>query len=118
MKAHKAILIARSQVFLKMLTTDMKEAASSSVDVPDFNSIMMRELLRFMYCGEVEKLEEIAKDLIFAAEKYQIPQLKEKCIDQLVSKLAKENVLDALIIADRVSDSEKLLKHSITVFVK
>jgi speckle-type POZ protein len=115
LKAHKAILIARSSVFHKMLTTDMTEAATNSVDIPDINSKTMRELLHFMYSGEVENLDEIANDLIFAAEKYEIKQLKVLCIDQIITKLTEENVVDALIIADRVSDTDKLLKKCVAI---
>ena len=36
--AHKSILAARSPVFRAMLTTRMKEAATNSVEIPDFCS--------------------------------------------------------------------------------
>jgi speckle-type POZ protein len=118
LKTHKTVLVARSPVFHKMLTTDMKEAATSSVDVPDFGSKTMRKMLRFVYCGEVENLQEVANDLIFAAEKYKIQQLKELCIDHIISQLTRENVVDALIIADRVSKTKKLLKACIGVVAR
>jgi speckle-type POZ protein len=115
LKAHKAVLIARSSVFFKMLTTDMKEAKQGFVEVPDFDSKTMRELLRFMYCSEVENLDEMANDLIFAAEKYEVQQLKELCIDHIISKLTRENVLDALIIADRVNNTDNILNKCIEI---
>jgi BTB/POZ domain len=118
LKAHKSILVARSPVFFKMLTTDMKEAKQGFVEVPDFNSKTMRELLRFMYCSEVENLDEIANDLIFAAEKYEVQQLKELCIDHIISKLTRENVLDALIIADRVNNTDNILNKCMEIVSK
>lgn len=118
LKAHKAILVARSPVFFKMLTTDMQEANKSSVDVPDFDSKTMKELLRFIYCNEVENLKLVAFTLIYAAEKYEIVKLKKICCDDIISKLSAENVVDALIIADRVSDMEKLFHQCIEFVVE
>jgi speckle-type POZ protein len=115
LNAHKAILIARSPVFLKILTSNMKEAATNIVKVDDFDSKMMRKLLRFIYYGEVQDLAKIAKDLIYAAEKYEVNQLKEKCIEELVKNVSEENVIETLIIADRISGTEKLLKACIPI---
>jgi speckle-type POZ protein len=115
LKAHKTILIAQSPVFFKMLTTEMTEAKKGFVDVLDFDSKTIREMLRFIYCGEVQNLDEIASDLIFAAEKYEVQQLKEVCIDVITSKLAEDNILDALIIADRVTNTNKLLNKCIEI---
>jgi kelch-like protein 2/3 len=113
--AHKTILIARSPVCLKMLTIKMEEPATNTVKVEDFDSKTMRVLLRFIYCGEVQDLEENAKSLIFAADKYEVNQLKEICIDELVKKVSEENVVETLIIADRISGTEKLVKACIAV---
>jgi hypothetical protein len=108
--AHKAILVARSPVCLKMLTSNMKEAATNTVEVDDFDSTTMRELLRFIYCGEVQYLNENAKDLIYAAEKYEVKHLKEICIEELAANVSEENVIETLIIADQVSGTEKLIE--------
>lgn len=115
LKAHKAILIARSPVFHKMLTIDMTEATKNSVDISDIDSKTMKELLRFMYSGEVESSGGILNDLIFAAEKCEIKQLKEFCIEQIIKNLTEDNVVDALIIVDRVSDTDKLLKKCVAI---
>ena len=115
--AHKSILAARSPVFRAMLTTGMKEAATNSVEVPDFCSKTMRELLRFIYCGEIE-IPEGATDLIFAAEKYEVLELKEICIDRLISDLSDENVIETLIIADRVSGTERLAAGCVETVMK
>lgn len=96
LKAHKAVLVARSPVFEKMLQHDMKEANEGITDVPDFESLVMKEVLRYMYCNEIRGLEKIAHELIFAAEKYQLEELKEACIDEIIHSLSAENVLKSL----------------------
>jgi hypothetical protein len=115
LNAHKTILIARSPVFFKMLTTDMKESDLKLVEVEDFDSTTMRELLRFIYCEEVQDLKTIAKDLIYAAEKYEVLELKEICIEELAKNVSDENVIETLIIADQISGTQKLIENCIPI---
>lgn len=80
LKAHKAVLASRSPVFFSMLNIDMEEAERGSVNVPDVDKKTLKELLRFIYCNEVEGLNEISRKLIFAAEKYELKSLKTLCM--------------------------------------
>lgn len=115
LNVHKAVLAARSPVFFKMLTIDMQEAKSNVVDIPDFDSETMEELLRFLYCNKVDDLASTARDLIYAADKYQIAKLKEMCVEQIITGLTVDNVLDALVISDQVSGMQKLFNSCIIV---
>lgn len=91
------------------------------VFIKDYYSNIMIEVLRFIYCSEVENLDVIAADLISAAEKYELDGLKEICIESLIKTLSVENVLKYLTIADRLGASKKLFNlclNVITRFVK
>jgi speckle-type POZ protein len=101
-KCHKAIILARSPVFHSMLMTDMSEKTTNCVEIFDFDSKTIRELLRFLYCEEVKDLKEIVCSLIYAAEKYQVEELKTICIDQILKDLSKSNVIQALMVADQI----------------
>lgn len=114
--AHKVVLAARSPVFYAMLTNDLIEAKESVVNVPDFDSKVMKEVLRFIYCNTVEGLTGTAPDLIYAAEKYQIEDLKNICIETLTATVTVSNVLKSLVIADQV-DSEALFNKCLKVIV-
>lgn len=114
LKAHKTVLIARSPVFFKMLTTDMQEAKMNSIEIPDFDSKTMKELLRFVYYKKVENLNALVFDLIYAAEKYEIAKLKMICCNHIISILSQKNVLDALIVADRMSGMQKLFQTCVS----
>jgi speckle-type POZ protein len=118
LNAHKTILITRSTVFLKMLTIGMKESGLNAIHVEDFDSKTMRELLRFIYCEEVQDLKTIARDLIYAAEKYGVDGLKEICIEELVANVTDENVIETLIIADQISGTEKLIEKCIPIVTR
>lgn len=113
LKTHKFVLAARSPVFHAMLSNDMKEAKEGSAEVPDFNSITMKEVLRFMYCNKVNKIKKIVRDLIFAAEKYEMEGLKKMCIESLIASLTTENVLQSLLLAERISQGTKLFEKCI-----
>jgi speckle-type POZ protein len=110
LNAHKFILAARSPVFYGMMTQEMKEAKEGIADVPDFDSKIMREVLRFIYCNEVEDLNEVAGDLIVAADKYQIDKLVEICIQNIIESLSTENVLQYLVLSQRVNNAVKLFE--------
>lgn len=117
-KAHKTVLAAHSPVLCTMLRTDMEEAKTGKVNIPDFDSKTMKELLRFIYCNEVENLTEIDRTLIFAAEKYQIEELKKLCIQSIIKSLTNENVLEALKASDLITKSELLFEASLNLIVR
>ncbi|KAJ8679107.1 hypothetical protein QAD02_014894 [Eretmocerus hayati] len=74
--AHKSILAIKSPVFAAMFTHNMKENQQGLVKIEDVTSETMRELLRFIYVGKINNLENIAMDLCAAADKYSIEKLK------------------------------------------
>jgi hypothetical protein len=68
LKAHKLILMSRSSVFKAMFSHDTLEAAKNRVVIRDFDFKTIQELLRYIYCEKVENLDEIALDLMAAAD--------------------------------------------------
>lgn len=99
-KVHKAILAARSPVFLAMFKHDMKEKHENMVEIPDIDERVMREVLRFIYAEKVERIQELANDLLAAAEKYSLIGLKIMCEEALCGKLTINNAADVLDLAD------------------
>ena len=100
---HQNILSARSPVFFAMFQVDMIENHSKKVHIRDVNKEVFSELLKFIYTGSVsseDSLKEQAKDILAAANKYQLDLLKELCEAQLVSTLNASNCLDLLVLGD------------------
>ena len=77
--AHKLILVTRSQVFAAMFQHPSKEKLSGVVDVPDIEPNVFKELLRYMYTGEVplNRMDEVAIGLLATADKYLLENLKK-----------------------------------------
>lgn len=118
LKAHKSILVGGSPVFEKMLEHVMKEANGSSVDIPDCDSVVMKELLRYVYCYEIQGLQKIAHKLVYAAEKYQLDDLKEICINEIVSAITVDNVLESLVIGDLFDKTGNLLRRCLILLTR
>lgn len=109
LKAHKSVLAVSSPFFFGLLNTKMKEKE---------DSVVMREVLRFIYSNEVENLSAIVNELVFAAEKYQLEGLKELCVDSIIEALNTENVFQSLMAADRLTKAEELKKKCVGMIVR
>lgn len=68
-KAHKVILAARSPVFGAMFEHEMEERKNGRVQILDVESDVFREVLQFIYTGKTSKLNEMAPELLAAADK-------------------------------------------------
>ncbi len=68
-EVHKNILFSRSSVFGAMLSHDTVETSSNVCEIKDFDYETIYEIVRFIYCGHVEKLREMALKLLPAADK-------------------------------------------------
>lgn len=99
-RAQKAILAARSPVFAAMFEHDTSERAHSRVDIPDVDPDVFREMLRFVYTGRAPSPDDMAADLLVAADKYALDQLKALCEECLCSELTVETAAELFFLAD------------------
>nr|CAB3266537.1 speckle-type POZ protein B [Phallusia mammillata] len=99
-KAHKAVVAARSPVFRAMFEHEMEESKLNRVEIPDISHEVFKEMLSFLYTGTSPNLDEMAADLLAAADKYALERLKVMCEESLCSNLSVENVAEILILAD------------------
>ena len=97
--AHKAVLAARSPVFAAMFQSEMQENSSNEVVVTDMEPDALKQMLQFIYTGRCQ-IGAWTEDLFFAADKYDIKDLKEICEDELRMKLCVDNAIRFLILSD------------------
>ncbi|EXX58941.1 BTB/POZ protein [Rhizophagus irregularis DAOM 181602=DAOM 197198] len=108
----RAILAARSEVFVRLLYNGMKENYETKISFPKINSVGMKIILEYTYTGSI-KIESLKKDNIieafYAADYFQLPDLQDfimktfkntlekNCDDnyspELLSKLAEKILL-------------------------
>jgi speckle-type POZ protein len=97
--AHRVILGARSPVFAAMFQHDMQENKTNETEITDVTPAAFKALLQFIYTGDCQ-VGNLAGDLLIAANKYDIQDLKQSCAKKLVKKLTVDNVVDVLIFSD------------------
>ena len=99
--AHKVILAARSPVFARMFEHDMQESSSNKVKVDDLDPDTLKEMLVYMYTGQVPKIEQdkVAYGLLYAADKYQLDHLKSLCEQHIICRLQVNNASQIIQLA-------------------
>ena len=115
--AHKHVLAKKQEVFAAMFKYDTIESKNNSVNIQDVQYEAMEEMLRYIYTGEIFNIADSTRlDLIKAADKYQILDLKEMCEKDIVKTLSDENALKILAVADQ-SNATTLKERTIEFIV-
>eukprot|EP01132_Coremiostelium_polycephalum_P001271 gene1271-1601_t len=76
--AHKFVLSARSPVFMKMLSSAMRES-SSPIIYSHFPKQTFQSILHYMYSGKIEINPSTVLDILASADYYNLEDLKEFC---------------------------------------
>lgn len=99
-RAHRAILAARSPVFRSMFSHDLKEKGLSTVDISDMSLDACRGFLNYVY-GDLRNEEFLTHRLALlgAADKYDIADLREACHESLLEDIDTGNVIERLQVA-------------------
>lgn len=102
--AHRDVLMLSSPVFGAMFSHPTKESQEQAIHLPDQSFDAMREMLLFIYTGDVPNLDKVAEDLYVAADKYSMGELKTLCGDYLGANLTVERAADAFVLSNMYSD--------------
>ncbi|GJS49816.1 BTB/POZ domain-containing protein [Tanacetum coccineum] len=95
--AHRAVLAARSPVFRSMFLHDLKEKEMSVIDISDMSIEACQSFLNYVY-GIIDEQDFLTHrlDLLRAADKYDVTDLKEACHESLLEDIDTTNVLERL----------------------
>jgi len=99
-RCHKAILGARSPVLKAAFVHNMVEKATGKINIDGIESSTVEDMLKYIYGGKIDCLEEKATKLLAAADQYDLKYLKKRCEELLCKSLNISNCLDYLILAD------------------
>jgi speckle-type POZ protein len=101
---HRAILAARSEVFMAMLTTDSIEKKKGEVDIKDCSAGILRLFLKFVYTDCLDDDRDYnSTELLILADKYQVSGLKNRCEIALSKTISKNNAIQLLSTASLYS---------------
>ena len=110
------MLAARSSVFAAMFEHEMAEKINNIVNITDINHRVFEEVLRYIYTGKISSLtDEMAIELLVAADKYELDRLKIICAVFIGKNMTKDNVTNILIVGD--AHSSTLLKTQAIEFI-
>ncbi|KJH49454.1 BTB/POZ domain protein [Dictyocaulus viviparus] len=103
---HKVVLSARSPVFAAMLEPHTEEAKTNRVVLEDMDYEVMHELLMYMYSGRSPNIQQMGLELLAAADRFQLPGLKEMADHVLRSGLIVDTACKFLVYADMYNSSD------------
>ena len=115
-KAHKAILASQSPVFKRMFQVDMTETRKNSVEISDIDPLVVSDMLAFLYSGVTPNLETLARNLLIAANKYELPRLMAMCENALKMEMTVVNAVELLLHSDLHQATE--LKKACMEFIR
>lgn len=104
-RAHRAVLAARSPVFLSMFTHDLREKELSTVDISDMSIDACQAFVGCLY-GVATSEEELLvhrSELVVASDKYGVENLKKACEESMIVDVSTENLLERLQMAHTYS---------------
>ena len=116
-ECNKFMLTARSPVFKSMFQHEMKESQTNVVDIKDLEPKVLEDMLKYIHTGDAPKIKDLAKELLAAADLYQLNQLKNSCQEVLTETLDVENSIQILIISDMYS-CQKLKKDALKFIIE
>ncbi|XP_048591510.1 putative BTB/POZ domain-containing protein At2g40440 [Brassica napus] len=99
--AHKIILAARSKVFATMFESDKIKnwTVHETITLSDLKRKELEVFVEFCYAGECmpsEKLKKHAMSRYCAADKYEIPYLRDLCRNHIMSSINASNAVEIL----------------------
>jgi len=104
-KCSKFMLTARSRVFKAMFQHDTMENQTNVVNIEDIEPKVLEEMLLYIHTGDSPNIKDLAKELLAAADYYQLDELKDSCQSFLSDTLGTDNAIGILIISDKYSAS-------------
>ena len=95
----------------------MPEANTGVVEIDDFEAEVIETMIDFVYNEEIQEKKKITTDLLHAADKYNLTDLVEFCINHFMSNFTVESVLDIILVAHHINQKE-LLDSAMDFFIK
>lgn len=108
-QAHRAILVARSEMFRAMFDHEMNEKKTNQVILDDIDGEVLSAMVHFMYTDTVPNLSSLAESLLMVADRFGLTKLKMMCEEHLLKAIDINTVGHLLTLSD-MTDTEHLKK--------
>ncbi|GIY47405.1 speckle-type POZ protein [Caerostris darwini] len=113
---NKAILCAKSSVFLKMFQNEMQESKQNTVTIEDVRMPVLKSLISFLCTGKLPDNDvEFLCEVYYTADKYDISELHDACCNLLMQKVTVKNVFELLKMS--ISHQDECFKIFMMTFI-
>nr|XP_002738077.2 PREDICTED: BTB/POZ domain-containing protein 3-like [Saccoglossus kowalevskii] len=109
MPSHKYVLATGSSVFYAMFYGDLAENRSE-IEIPDVEPQAFINLLRYLYCDEIDLVADTVLSTLYAAKKYIVPHLARACVSFLETSLSARNAC-VFLSQSRLFEEPELTKR-------
>jgi len=115
---HSKRLAQKSKFFKTALDVPMKEKKEKKIEVKDVDPKIFGKVIHYMYHGTLQFDKEThLENILDAAERFDMEELKDEIGKQIVEALDKENVFDMAVLAE-LYNANMLLSECIEYVVK
>ncbi|KAL4122913.1 hypothetical protein QTP88_015164 [Uroleucon formosanum] len=119
--AHKCVLASQSEYFERMFVGGFREATQDVIQMNNISSVILNNIIDFMYTGVLVKIEKNnVLRILNAADMFQMEDVRDKCIKYYMCLLHDSNCLEIKEIADTramTTLSEICLNHALKHFL-
>ncbi|KAL5247088.1 hypothetical protein ACHWQZ_G019076 [Mnemiopsis leidyi] len=91
--AHKSVLAASSTFFRAMFESKQAENQSASVTISGISEVIVKELIKFAYTGNIAVGRDNVKDLLSAASSLKFLPVRDACCDFLHRHFSASNTV-------------------------
>jgi len=116
-RANKMVLTSRSDYFRTIFKGGFKETAEDMIEVLEIDKDTLLLLLRFIYTNQVNLKSDDVVNVLMAAGRFLLDDLKQVIEKQLEEDLDVENAVDFLGVAEALN-APKLRRACITVLAE
>lgn len=100
---HKIVMVACSDYFQAMLTSNIKECKEKTVELKGITANGLRIIVDFAYTGELKLNMPNVEDVLSAATHLQVSDAMNLCSKYLEASISVQNCVDILNIAELYS---------------
>lgn len=102
-RAHKVVLAAGSTVWRDLF---FKDESLATIRITEVDHRTIKTMIKFMYTGTIDQTKQTAADqLLIAATKFGITDLKKRCEHQLINTIEMTTIVNLWKLADRCNSS-------------
>ena len=103
MRVHRAVMVACSDYFRALLSSEMRESLEMSVELKGLTATGLQSVVNFAYTGKIDLSLENLEEVLAAATHLQISQAVELCCKFIARAITVDNCTDILNLAELYS---------------